>query len=208
MVSSADISPCFHEEADTRLFIHIKNAVLSGHKFVLLSTVDSDVIVIATSMFQTLKEFGLQDLFVEYGVGKNRSLIQISKLTSKISPDMRNALTFFHAFTGCDSVSSFYGEGKTKAWSIWNKLENDLTGTFLRLSSCNEISNNDFEKIQLFTIFIYDSSSQAKSVNECRRVLYTQKNRSVETFLPLRKHCASICGEQCSILTFGSIAWS
>ncbi|CAH0382503.1 unnamed protein product [Bemisia tabaci] len=79
---------------------------------------------------------------------------------------MRNALTFFHAFTGCDSVSSFYGEGKTKAWSIWNKLENDLTGTFLRLSSCNEISNNDFEKNQLFTfLFMTRPARQNPSMN-------------------------------------------
>lgn len=60
---------------------------------------------------------------------------------------MYSTLTFFHAFIGCDPVSSFYGEGKMKAWNIWNKLDNDLTGTFLRLSSCYEISNNDFEKI-------------------------------------------------------------
>ena len=37
---------CNHEEADTRLLVHVQHAVESGAKAVMISAVDNDVIVI------------------------------------------------------------------------------------------------------------------------------------------------------------------
>ncbi|KAG5891985.1 hypothetical protein JTB14_007733 [Gonioctena quinquepunctata] len=46
------------------------------------------------------------------------------------------------------------------------------------------VTEEDFVKIELFTVLMYDVTSQTETVNECRRVLYTQKNRSVENIPP------------------------
>ena len=43
-----------HEEADTRIFLHCNYASINGHKFVIISTVDSDVVVIAVHFFSKL----------------------------------------------------------------------------------------------------------------------------------------------------------
>ena len=45
-------------------------------------------------------------------------------------------LPFFYAFTGCDTVSSFYGHSKSKFWDTWMRSENNLkiTQVFKELS--------------------------------------------------------------------------
>ena len=36
-----------------------------------------------------------------------------------IEPEKASGLPFFHAFTGCDAVSAFWGKGKKSAWQLW-----------------------------------------------------------------------------------------
>ena len=45
--SSRDMQVCNHEEADTRIFVHVRDAVEHGAQNVLIRTVDTDVVVIA-----------------------------------------------------------------------------------------------------------------------------------------------------------------
>ena len=47
-------TPCNHEEVDTRIFVHVKELVLKGHKVVLVDTADTDVVVITISCFNEL----------------------------------------------------------------------------------------------------------------------------------------------------------
>lgn len=43
------MSHCDHEEADTRIAIHIKDSLEKGARAILVRTVDTDVIVIIAS---------------------------------------------------------------------------------------------------------------------------------------------------------------
>ena len=43
--------PCSHEEADTKILIHNKGALNSGHKQIMIRTVDTDVVVLAVASF-------------------------------------------------------------------------------------------------------------------------------------------------------------
>ena len=45
------MSPCNHEEADTRIVIHVIQALQSGCTSVLVRTVDTDVVVILFGKF-------------------------------------------------------------------------------------------------------------------------------------------------------------
>lgn len=65
------IAPCTHDEADTRGFVHLKQAVLLGYKEASIRTVDTDIVVIALSQFEDLEELGLEKLYIEFGTGKN-----------------------------------------------------------------------------------------------------------------------------------------
>ena len=61
-------------EADTRIFAHIKDATDKGHEIVLVRTVDSDIPVIGTGVFDQLVTLGLYICMVpqniEYGTSK------------------------------------------------------------------------------------------------------------------------------------------
>ena len=46
------LAPCSHEEADTRMLLHADHEAQQGHKVVCLKTVDTDVLVLAVSIFQ------------------------------------------------------------------------------------------------------------------------------------------------------------
>lgn len=48
------LAPCNHEEADTRMMVHVADAVQKGLTKVLLRTVDTDVVVIAIAISQKL----------------------------------------------------------------------------------------------------------------------------------------------------------
>ena len=52
-LAAADVSsmaPCSHEEADTRLFVHVADAVWKGFQKVMVRSVDTDVVVLAIAM--------------------------------------------------------------------------------------------------------------------------------------------------------------
>ena len=68
----SQLTPCNHEEAGTRIFVHVKELVLKDHKVVLLDTVDTNVVVIDISYFNELSQFGLEKLWIEFGVRMNK----------------------------------------------------------------------------------------------------------------------------------------
>ena len=47
LLDVSDISPCDHEEADTRLFLHVQHARSNA----IIKTVDTDVVIIAIFCF-------------------------------------------------------------------------------------------------------------------------------------------------------------
>lgn len=62
------LQPCSHEEADTRILLHVKDAMNSGFKDVMIRTVDTDVVVLAVAHFQNLEN--LEKLLIAFGTGK------------------------------------------------------------------------------------------------------------------------------------------
>lgn len=54
----SDVTPCTHEEADTRIFVHVKSAVLQGNHSVIIKANDTDVVVIAIHAMKLLNSFG------------------------------------------------------------------------------------------------------------------------------------------------------
>lgn len=65
-----ELAPCSHAEADTRVFVHLRQAVSLGFKDATVKTVDTDLVVIALSQFDDLAEEGLEKLYIEFGTGK------------------------------------------------------------------------------------------------------------------------------------------
>ena len=122
------LTPCNHEEADTRIFLHVKHCADSGHSKVAIRTVDTDVVVIAISCFHSLK---VEELWIEFGVGKSRRWLPVHSYVHALGQDVCKGLPFWYAFTGCDTVSSFSGKGKKIAWNTWKAFP-EATDTFAR----------------------------------------------------------------------------
>ena len=59
----------------------------------------------------------------------------IKQIIRELGSDIFLALTIFYAFTGCDTVSSFYGKRKCKAYNVWvkSKRKYDFPDVFLEL---------------------------------------------------------------------------
>ena len=65
-----NISPCSHEETDTRVFLHVQDAASKGFSKMKLRTVDTDVVVIGCALYDEID--GLQKLWMDFGVDKSR----------------------------------------------------------------------------------------------------------------------------------------
>ncbi|KAK3706529.1 hypothetical protein QZH41_003267 [Actinostola sp. cb2023] len=77
------LSPCSHEEADTRIMVHITDAVDKGHNSIMIRTVDTDVVVLAVAAVHTL---GIKELWVAFGTGKNHKIVPTHSYTSALGP--------------------------------------------------------------------------------------------------------------------------
>ena len=106
--------PCSHEEPDTRLFLHVADAVKKGYRKLLARTVDTDVVVVAIA---TLNRTKPDELCVAFGTGGHFRFIPIHEVAAAFGPRKYVTLPPFHALTGCDTVSSFAGIGKKTAWA-------------------------------------------------------------------------------------------
>ena len=109
--------PCSHEEADTRLFLHVADAVEKVYGELLVRTVDTDIVVVVIA---TLNRTKPDELWVAFGTGGHFRFIPIHEVAVAVGPRKSATLPLFHALTGCDTVSSFAGIGKKTAWVAWN----------------------------------------------------------------------------------------
>ena len=110
------VSPCNHDEADTRVFVHVEHAADSGNQKFAVKTVDTDVVFLAISLLQSLQ---IEELWVEFDVGKHQRWLPIHEYATNLGESICNGLRFWFAFTGCDTVSSFAGRGKNISWTVW-----------------------------------------------------------------------------------------
>jgi len=168
LLDVSDISPCDHEEADTRMFLHVLHAQSNA----IIKTVDTDVVIIAIFCF---KDLGIDQLWIEFGCGSRTRFIPIHQIVStmphcdSISP----CLPLFHALTGCDTVSSMLGIGKKKAWACWMRNVEKFCQMFSSLNFTSSFAS--ISKLQHFVMALYTKKHVAIATNdidECRYQLY------------------------------------
>lgn len=64
------LAPCTHEEADTRMYLHVAAATIAGHRHVMVRTNDSDVVVLGVSTVVTLGQ-RIDELWIAFGTRGN-----------------------------------------------------------------------------------------------------------------------------------------
>ena len=173
------LSPCNHEEADTRMILHVID-VLTFSSSALIRTVDTDVLVLAVA---TAAKNNERNVYVSFGVGSSHQIIDATAIATALGYEKSVALPVFHAFTGCDTVSSLKSIGKKTAWQRWNAFA-DVTEAFTDIStSPDSIDPQTMKVLERFVVLLYDRTSPCVSVNELRKELFT-KGRSIEHIPP------------------------
>ena len=126
---------CNHEEADTRIVVHIVHALQQGMKRIEVRTVDTDVIaILAGAYFKLALAYPLADIWVAFGKGKKFRFYSINYICASLGELKARALPVFHALTGCDTTSAFRGKGKKSAWQAWQTYK-EVTETFVFLAN-------------------------------------------------------------------------
>ena len=163
---------------DTRLFLHVKDAVQNGFENVMIRTVDTDVLILST-LYNSLNA---QTLWVDFGMGKNRCYIPVHDIV--LDPIRRKGLRFFYSLTGCDQVSFFSNVTKNTAWKIWQVFP-EVNETFATLSDepTEDCLRNALPLIERFVILHYNQTSNCMLVNECRKELFC-KGRAIVNIPP------------------------
>ena len=157
---SSKILNCTLEEADPRLVRHTRDALLQDYSFVMVQTIDTDVLVLLIS-------FTFQGDIPNGSVcaalcssDSNVKYFSINDIVRELGDDVTRALPFFCAFTSCDTTSSIFNKGKCKCWDVWqnNEREVDITSTFLSLGSLpHRVADYQINKLEYYIIILYSS---------------------------------------------------
>ena len=133
-------------------------------------------------MYSKLESIGAVDCF---WYRKNFWYILVHSIARALGKEGCTALPLFHAFTGCDTVSFFGGRRKKTAWNTW-KVYGNATDAFCALAITP--SKEDIEKwlpvLERFVLLLYDRTCTLEHVNDARKQIFTQKNRTIDGLPP------------------------
>ena len=154
------LQPCSHEEADTRIFLHVLQAA-KQHDRIMIRTVDTDVFVLAVSQMQRIPE---REVWLAFGTGRQFKYYPIHEIALSFGPQKSRALPVFHAITGCDTLSFFGGKGKKNAWDTWSVLP-QITNAFLEIAAApSSLSDNCLRTIERFVEVMYGNTCSASTL--------------------------------------------
>ena len=110
------MTSCWHEEADTRMVVHILHVLESDYKAIQIRSVDTDVLVIFIGKFhQILERYPDANISVALGFGKDFKIYPLNTVCEKLGVSRSRCLPLFHALTGSDTTSAFVNKGKVTA---------------------------------------------------------------------------------------------
>ena len=139
---------------------------------VVVRNVNTNVVVIALGYFHQLQD---KRIWVESSVQSKNNLtyISINQLFDQLVEPLGKALTFYHAFTGCDYTSSFNRKGKIKPFKLLQKNP-ELQDALLNLSYSEGISDDIKSIIESFVCQMY-GRKKTNSVDQARLEIFVTK---------------------------------
>ena len=188
---------CMHEEADTRILVHLQHALQAGFRRIRVRTVDTDILVILIGHFFTLlHDFPTLDLWLALGVGKDFCHVSVNEVSLSLGETKARSLPAFHAFSGCDTTSCFFRRGKKSAWQAWQSYPEASEAFLYIFTNPFTLANAEvslFKQVERLTVIMYDRTSIHDKVNEARRELFSKKAKSLENIPPTQVNCTHLC---------------
>ena len=112
-----------HEEADTRLILHIQFSIERfGTKRAVIWSPDTDVMILGVFFTQ---ELGIE-IWFKTGTKEKVRFIPLHEISSFLGQELTLTLLAFHAITGCDSTSCFKGKGKKRSLLVLKNSVEEL----------------------------------------------------------------------------------
>ena len=163
------------EEADTRIFLHVKHAA-TRYKTAIIVAEDTDVLILGLAFSGDIP----CELFMKYGTQNRTRYINITKLSKILGNVACKAMIGLHAYTGCDSVSAFAGKGKVSGLNLMLK-----NASFQQLF-CNFGKEWTLADVNLttpheFTCRLNARRSNVSSVNDMRYQLFRAKKGGIQS---------------------------
>ena len=179
---TSSLEPCNHEEADTRMFLLMKDGLdRQGLHCVLIYTVDTDVVVLAILAVAKLNN---PNLSISFDTGTHFRYLNVNNPANSISHDKANVSPMFRAITGCDTVSFFAGKGKISAMDTWSVYTDFTEALSALLANPGVLPDEELAIIEQYFVYFYDRSSEASTVNAARLDLFCRKGHPTES-IPL-----------------------
>ena len=123
------------EEADTRILLPAKHASDQGYKSVVVVSEDTGVDVLCIAFAKDIKG----SFYQKRGTKTRTRYLDIKQVRAVLGDRLSQALLEFHAFTGCDSVSTFSGRGKTGPLKHLRK-DKQAMDTFINLGKSWDVT--------------------------------------------------------------------
>ena len=157
------------EETDSRVVLYCIYAAEQGYQYARVRSPDSDIFWI---LLYHARKIDITILF-DTGHGNKKRLINITNLSKHYTEQMCEAMLALHAFTGCDSVSSFRGIGKIKPLKLL--LKSPAHCDALRhLGDDWNIDDDLLSGCEKFTCALY-GKCKSESVDEVRHLMLKSK---------------------------------
>ena len=103
------------------MFLNADHVAKSGgYQAIVITADDTDVLVLSLGLRESISV----PMYQKSGTAKRHAFTDISAVADSIGIGVCEAISSFHAFTGCDSTSAFAGRGKIGAFKLMNKKPN------------------------------------------------------------------------------------
>ena len=163
-----------HEEADTRIVLHARDATTRGYQKVNILCSDTDVLVLLLAHRQVL----CQEIWMFFGTSRRKKYIAVHNIS--LPEEKRKSLLAFHAITGCDTTSQFAGIGKQSAWKIFE-------GTPELIEHLGEHCPPDESVLadaEAFVCQLYNHGTNGKDINKERASAFRKVKKNLDSLPP------------------------
>ncbi len=175
------------EEADTKLILHAVHATNNGASSVRIYSPDTDVLVLAISLFPNLAV----DTCMVTGTGQKQREIPIRVIYNALGPAKAAALPGFHALSGADITGKFGGKGKITCWKVFEQLDNDddIVDALTQLGATETISESTISALEACVCKLYITGTKLTNVADARWWLFKWKQAQAENMPQPEQHC-------------------
>ena len=164
------------------------HCVTREYQNIIVYTGDTDVLMLTISFRPMAASYDNSVVYTYFMTAGSLRVYDINALSLSIGVTFCSALPFFFAFTGCDTVSSFFNVGKCKfydALSTFSKIDS-LTEVFTTLSQePASLYEQQIDTIETYLTHVYfPKTYQSYGLNEIRRMEFESKPHDNLRVLP------------------------